>query len=369
MRLPLLFLPLSGLAISILSAQEAPEPSSSSKENKPGDRSLHEGMVLIPGGTYTRGSQHKFAETRTEYPEERPVHEVTVDGFWMDITEVTNQQFLKFTKATGYRTQAERGWDRKDFPNAPLEQLKGGALIFTPPPSDVELFRPGAEWQWWQFVQGANWRHPEGPDSDISKRMNHPVVCITHEDALAYCEWAKKRLPTEAEWERAARGGLDRKLFIWGDKALPGGKWQANVFQGEFPHNNPGLDGFKGTAPVRSFPPNAYGLYDMAGNVWEHCSDLYRPDYYESFVKLPEPKANPKGPEQPVSQPMVQEYLQTRNYPSEEPFHRLAWLWVTKGGSHLCHHTYCLRYRPAARHYSESLSPTNHTGFRCVRSK
>ena len=354
------------LAATVLQGQE-PQQTASPSPQATKSKQAPAGMVFIPGGTYRRGSDHKFDQTRAEYPEESPVHEVTVDGFWIDATEVTNRQFLKFTNATGYKTQAERGWDSKDFPNAPPEQLKGGALLFKPTPRKVELFQPGAEWQWWQFVRGANWQHPEGPSSSIANRMDHPVVCATHEDAVAYCEWAGKRLPTEAEWERAARGGLDDKLFSWGDEPKPGNKWQANVYQGEFPNKNTAEDGFPGTAPVKSFPPNAYGLYDMAGNVWEHCSDLYRPDYYKTFAKLPEPKANPKGPEQPVSQPMVQQFLQTKNYPAEAPFHRLAWLWVTKGGSHLCHHTYCLRYRPAARHYSESLSPTNHTGFRCVR--
>ena len=369
MRSSFLSLLLLGLGASSSPGQEKPTPATAPQPDRGAAQPPPEAMVWIPGGSFTRGSDHKFKQTRAEYPEEAPVHTVTVDGFWMDLTEVTNRQFMEFAKDTGYQTQAERGWDPKDFPNAPPDQLKGGALLFKSPRAKVELFRPGAEWQWWQFIQGANWRHPQGPASSIKDRMSHPVVCITHEDALAYCKWAGKRLPTEAEWERAARGGLDHKLFMWGDEPQLGGKWLANVFQGEFPNINTAKDGFPGTSPAKSFPPNSYGLYDMAGNVWEHCADLYRPDYYATFVKLPEPKANPKGPDKPVSQPMVQEFLQSKNYPAEEPFHRLAWLWVTKGGSHLCHHTYCLRYRPAARHYSESLSPTNHTGFRCVRSK
>ena len=370
MRAYLFFLLFPGLVLGPVLAREAPSPAEKEKASAtPGAPGKPpEGMAWIPGGTFTRGCDHKFDATRAEYPEERPVHSVTVDGFWMDITEVTNREFMAFTKATGYKTQAERGWSSKDFPDAPPDQLKGGALIFIPPPKEVQLFRPGAEWQWWQFVRGANWRHPGGPGSSIEAIMDHPVVCITHEDALAYCRWAGKRLPTEAEWERAARGGLQDKLFMWGDEARPGGKWQANVFQGVFPNKNTAEDGFAGTAPVKSFPANGYGLYDMAGNVWEHCSDLYRPDYFQDFIKLPDPKTNPTGPTEPLSQPMVQQWLQSKVYPDEKPFHRLAWLWVTKGGSHLCHHTYCLRYRPAARHYSESLSPTNHTGFRCVRS-
>ena len=369
MRTLFLVLLLLGLGPPFSPGQESSCPDLLSEPEKKPSATPSEGMIWIPAGRYTRGSDQKLETTRAKFPEERPVHRVTVNGFWIDTTEVTNRQFMEFTEATGYRTQAERGWDPKDFPDAPPDQLKGGALLFIPPQEKVELFRPGAEWQWWQFVRDANWRHPQGPSSGIKDKMEHPVVCVTHEDALEYCRWAGKRLPTEAEWERAARGGLDHKLYSWGDEPNPGGKWMANVFQGEFPHKNTAQDGFSGTAPVRSYPPNAYGLYDMGGNVWEHCADLYRPDYFQTFAKRPRPKANPKGPAKPVSQPMVEEYLQSKRYPAGEPFHRLAWLWVTKGGSHLCHNTYCFRYRPAARHYSESLSPTNHVGFRCVRSK
>lgn len=348
----------------------ADQPAAETSSSVQAPESAPDGMVWVPGGNYTRGESRKFPGNRAEYPEEKPVHRVTVDGFWLDETEVTNREFARFVEATGYQTQAERGWDRKDFPAAPDEQLRPGALCFTPPPQEVELFRPGAEWQWWRFISGANWRHPRGPGSDIEDKMDHPVVCVTHEDALAYCKWADKRLPTEAEWERAARGGLDHKIYVWGDEKRPNGKWFANVFQGDFPQTNLALDGFRGTSPVKSFPANSYGLYDMAGNVWEHCADLFRPDYYETFVRQEKLERNPKGPTEPVSQPMVQHYLQTGAFPvGEKPFHKLAWLWVTKGGSHLCHHTYCLRYRPAARHYSESLSPTNHTGFRCAKSK
>ena len=229
---------------------------------------------------------------------------------------------------------------------------------------------PGSEWQWWKFVEGASWQHPHGPASEIKDKMDHPVVCVTHEDALEYCKWARKRLPTEAEWERAARGGLDHKLYIWGDERHPKGEWLANVFQGEFPHKNTGDDGYFGTAPVKTFPANKYGLHDMAGNVWEHCSDLYRPEYFKTYASQTKLERNPKGPKDPISQPMAQQYVQAKKYTEgEKPFHKLAWLWVTKGGSHLCHQDYCLRYRPASRHYSESLSPTNHTGFRCAKSK
>lgn len=353
------------------SAEKKPVPEAKTPAAKGPPGPAPKGMVWIPGGTYMRGEARKLQGARTEYPEEQPVHRVTVDGYWLDATEVTNRQFAEFIKATGYQTQAEKGWDPRDFPNAPADQLKGGALCFMPPARKVELWQPGSEWQWWNFIEGGNWRHPKGPGSHIEDKLDHPVVCVTHEDAAAYCKWAGKRLPTEAEWERAARGGLDHKIYIWGDEQRPDGKWLANVFQGEFPHANLGLDGHRGTSPVKTFPANAYGLYDMAGNVWEHCSDLYRPDYFKTYTSQYIQERNPKGPprEDAVSQPMVQQYRQTGKYPDEKPFHQLAWLWVTKGGSHLCHHTYCLRYRPAARHYSESLSPTNHTGFRCAKSK
>lgn len=352
-------------------AKDSPPGAKTPVKKNASPEKVPEGMVWIPGGTYSRGEDRDIPGARSKYPEETPVHKVTVDGFWMDATEVTNAQFLKFTKATGYKTQAELGWSKKDFPQAPPEQLRAGAMCFVPPAEQVEnLFQPGAEWNWWKFIPGASWRNPQGPGSSIKDKMNHPVVCITHQDAAAYCKWAGKRLPTEAEWERAARGGLKRKLFMWGDTAMLKGKWQANVFQGEFPHLDTALDGFRSTAPVKTFPPNGYGLYDMAGNVWEHCSDLYRPEFFRTFAEREKPEKNPKGPSSPVSQPMVQMFRQAGRYPpGQKPFHPLAWLWVTKGGSYLCHAQYCLRYRPAARHYSESLSPTNHTGFRCVKSK
>ncbi|NNC88744.1 MAG: formylglycine-generating enzyme family protein [Akkermansiaceae bacterium] len=323
-------------------------------------------MVWIPGGTYTRGNDRNLGTTAT-YPEEQPAHKVTVDGFWLDATEVTNRQFMKFADETGYKTQAETGWSKEDFPKAPPDQLKPGCLVFSAPEGQVDLWQPGSEWSWWRFVEGAGWRHPTGPGSSIEDKMDHPVVCVTKEDAEAYCKWAGRRLPTEAEWERAARGGLEDAVFTWGDDPVPDGKWLANIFQGEFPHNNTALDGFAGTSPVKSFPPNGYGLYDMAGNVWEICSDLYRPDYYRSFARDPQP--NPTGPTLPVDEPRVRAFQQSGEYPEMmDPPHPLSYLWVSKGGSHLCHHSYCLRYRPAARHYAESLSPTNHAGFRTAKS-
>lgn len=327
-----------------------------------------EGMTFIPGGTYTRGEDRSLGGT-ARYPEEQPVHEVTVSSFFIDTTEVTNAQFARFVEETGYQTQAEKGFTKEDFPNAPEEQLKAGALVFEAPEGEVEKWQPGSEWQWWQFVPGANWRHPLGPDSSIEDKMDHPVVNVTKEDAEAYCKWAGKRLPTEAEWERAARGNLDHTLFIWGDKPKPDSdQWPANTFQGEFPNKNSALDGHTGSSAVKSYPPNGFGLYDMAGNVWEICSDVYRPDYFQKFSK--KPVKDPTGPplEQAITQPETMQFANGQPIPDTvEVFHPLARLWVVKGGSFLCHHTYCLRYRPAARHYSESLSPTNHTGFRCVK--
>ena len=357
----------AGGALALLSGCE--EPSITSGEGiagKEGGPTPPPGMVWIPGGTYARGEDRKVSEY-AEYPEEKPVHAVTVDGFFIDTCEVTNAQFLEFTEATGYQTRAEQGWSPDQFPKAPPGSLSPGAMVFTPPEHKVEVWRPGAEWSWWKFVAGASWRHPEGPDSSIEERMDHPVVCVTQEDARAYAKWADKRLPTEAEWELAARGGLELKVYAWGDERTPGGKWLANVFQGTFPSPDTGSDGFIGTAPVKSYPPNPFGLYDMAGNVWEHCSDYFRPDYYKVFARDPHP--NPQGPDQAINDIERQWFLQHGSYramaetpPAGTELH------AVKGGSYLCHDTYCLRFRPAARHHSEGLSPTNHTGFRCVRS-
>ncbi|MDB4508206.1 formylglycine-generating enzyme family protein [Akkermansiaceae bacterium] len=318
------------------------------------------GMVLIPGGTYLRGTPEGKGDA-TMFPEESPAHEVTVESFYMDEHEITNAQFKAFVDATDFKTQAERGWHGQGFDTtAPPESLKPGALVFSSPDQNVELFKPGAEWQWWQFIAGANWQHPTGPTSHIRDKADHPVVCITWEDANAYAEWAGKRLPTEAEWERAARGGHAEQTYVWGNEAKPDpDTWPANIFTGTFPNDDTALDGFKSTAPIKSYPPNDYGLYDMAGNVWEHCRDLYRSDAYDIFTKTG------KSPTEGISQPMIGHFLNYGNWPEDKP-HPLSTLHVSKGGSYLCHYTYCMRYRPAARHYSESLAPTNHTGFRCV---
>ncbi|MBI3850952.1 MAG: formylglycine-generating enzyme family protein [Verrucomicrobia bacterium] len=294
-------------------------------------------MVWIPGGTFWMGSD----EGQTD---ERPLHEVTVNGFWMDKTEVTNEQFEKFVRATGYVTVAERKPDPKDFPGVPSENLVPGSIVFTPPPGEVALDNHFA---WWSYVPGANWRHPEGPDSTIQGREKFPVVHVSWDDAMAYAKWAGNRLPTEAEWEFAARGGLARQPYVWGKEQVPGGKWQANIWQGRFPNENTLADGFKGAAPVASFPPNGYGLYDVAGNVWEWCADWYLPDYYAHS-----PKENPPGPD-------------TSFDPNEPGVMKR----VQRGGSYLCSDLYCIGYRPSARMKSTPDTGLSHTGFRCVRSK
>jgi formylglycine-generating enzyme required for sulfatase activity len=299
--------------------------------------SAPEGMVWIPAGKFWMGSEEGFSDTR-------PVHEVYVDGFWMDQTEVTNAQFAAFVQATGYVTVAERPPDPKDFPDAPPEKLVPGSIVFTPPDGPVPL---NNHLVWWRYVPGACWRHPEGPQSTIEGRENHPVVHVCWNDAVAYAEWAGKRLPTEAEWEYAARGGLDRKRYCWGDELCPGGRWQANIWQGHFPNENTAEDGFRGTAPVRSYPPNGYGLYDMAGNVWEWCADWYQPDYYAIS-----PARNPQGPSF-----------------SHDPLEPTIPKRVQRGGSFLCSDMYCTRYLPGGRGKGDVNSGAGHVGFRCVRSR
>jgi sulfatase modifying factor 1 len=299
------------------------------------------GMLWIPGGQFWMGT------TEDRMTDALPWHRVYVDGYWMDRSEVTNKQFAMFVKATGYVTVAERKPRPEDFPGAPPEKLVAGSVVFSPPNHPVEL---NDHYQWWSYVPNANWRHPEGPGSDIKNRMNHPVVHIAYEDAVAYCSWGGNRLPTEAEFEFASRGGLNRKRYAWGDEFLPGGRYMANTFQGHFPDLNTGEDGYLATAPVGSFPANGYGLFDMAGNVWEWTSDWYRADYYQTLATSGGIAINPKGPAESFdpSEPGVKKRVQ-------------------RGGSFLCTDQYCARYIAGARGKGEPDTGTNHLGFRCVR--
>jgi formylglycine-generating enzyme required for sulfatase activity len=310
------------------------------------------GMVWIPGGEFSMG-----AEDPTGQPgggpdpmrDARPIHRVYVDGFWMDATEVTNEQFARFVKATGYVTVAERTPRAEDFPGAPPENLVAGSVVFTPPHHEVPL---NDHYRWWSYVDGANWRHPAGPRSGIRSKDNYPVVHIAHEDAAAYCTWADGRLPTEAEWEFAARGGQSGTLYAWGNEFRPAGTWMANTHQGHFPLTDTGEDGHKGIAPVGQFPPNAYGLHDIGGNVWEWVSDWYRADYYQQLVTQGSVARNPQGP--------------TESWDPSEPSENKR---VHRGGSFLCTDQYCTRYIVGTRGKGESSTGTDHLGFRCVKDK
>ncbi len=278
-----------------------------------------------------------------EFPDAKPIHTVSVSGFWMDTHEVTNAEFAAFVKATGYITVAERPLNPAEFPGVPAAQLVPGSAVFLPPDRKLNLTNYQ---QWWQYVPGANWKHPAGPDSNLKGRENEPVVQVSYEDAAAYAKWAGKRLPTEAEWEFAARANRQNSRYYWGNSLKPAGKWVANIFQGEFPQANKAEDGYRGTAPVKSFPANPYGLYDMDGNVWEWCSDLYRPDYYRQS-----PDRNPTGPKS--------------SFDPEEPG---TVKHVQRGGSFLCSDQYCVRYIAGSRGKGETSSASNNLGFRCVRS-
>jgi len=288
-----------------------------------------------------------MGSSEPSFGDARPWHKTFVDGFWMDKTEVTNAEFAQFVKATGYITVAERKPRAEDFPTAPPENLVAVSGVFTPPAHPVAL---NDHFQWWNYVKGANWRHPEGPLSSINGKESHPVVHIAYEDALAFCKWAGKRLPTEAEYEFAERGGLDRKPYAWGDEFRPNGKFMANTFQGHFPDKNTGEDGYITTAPVASFPPNGYGLYDLSGNVWEWTSDWYRPDYYKTLADKGEVARNPQGPSDSFD-------------PSEPGVAKK----VHRGGSFLCTDQYCSRYMVGGRGKGEPDTGTNHLGFRCVK--
>jgi formylglycine-generating enzyme len=308
--------------------------------NTPAPNPAPEGMVWIPGGTFWMGCDI------CEMPDAAPAHLVTVDGFWMDETPITNAQFDKFVKATGYKTTAETEPDFENFRGSPAEKPLPGSAVFTPLSQDVSLNNPLA---WWRYTPGANWRNPEGPGSSVEGLEDYPAVHISWEDANAYAKWAGKRLPTEAEFEFAARGGLDRKFYSWGDELTPGGKWMANIYQGNFPSKNTAEDGYILTAPVTAFPPNNFGLYDMTGNVWQWCSDWYRPDYFEALAAQGIAK-NPKGPES-----------------SFDPLEPGAPKRVQKSGSFLCSDQYCARYLVGSRGKGAVDSGGSNTGFRTVK--
>ncbi len=300
-------------------------------------------MVWIPGGEFLMGSEDF-------YPEECPVHRVRVDGFWMDDHPVTVAEFRRFVKATGHVTWAERAPDPEDYPDADPQLMVPGSLVFQPTSGPVDL---NNYLNWWTWAPGADWRHPEGPDSTVHGRELHPVTHVAYADALAYAAWAGKQLPTEAQWECAARGGLEGKIFCWGDEFAPRGKMMANTWQGEFPWQNLLLDRFERTSPVKHFPPNGYGLYDMAGNVWEWTTDYFTPRHPD---EVDHPCCSPQNPR--VTTP---EHSYDQCAPGSYVPRR-----VTKGGSHLCAPNYCLRYRPAARQGEAIDTTTSHIGFRCI---
>jgi formylglycine-generating enzyme len=298
-----------------------------------------QGMVRIPGGTFRMGCAD------CGMPDAEPVHPVAVDGFWMDETPVTNTQFGAFVNATGYVTIAERKPDANDYPGVPTEKLVAGSACFKPPSGPVPLDDPNA---WWTYQPGANWKHPEGPGSSLEGRDDHPVVHIAWDDAQAYATWAGKRLPTEAEYEFAARGGLDGQRFAWGDELKPRGAWAANIWQGRFPSDDTGEDGYRSTSPVKAFPPNGYGVYDVGGNVWQWCADWYRPDYFAQ-LKSQGTARNPKGPIDSAD-------------PQEPGIPKR----VQKGGSFLCSDQYCARYLVGSRGRGATDSGGVNVGFRCV---
>ncbi|RZK73599.1 MAG: formylglycine-generating enzyme family protein [Pedobacter sp.] len=334
MRSNLIFLTFAlGLFIFSCGRLSKEEPNDSSETRK---AVAKDGMVLVKAGTFTMGSEDpSFADAQ-------PLHQVTLSSFWMDEHEVTNEQFAKFVAATGYKTVAEREIDPKDFPGIPLESLVPGSAVFSPPsPStQVSLDDP---LQWWKYVNGASWKHPFGTDSEAAAKK--PVVHISYTDAEAYAKWAGKRLPTEAEWEYAARAGKEQQTYYWGTELKPSGKWKANIFQGRFPNGDTKEDGHQGVADVKSYPANAFGLYDMDGNVWEWCADYYRPDYYRSSASK-----NPTGPKD--------------SYDPQEPGLVKR---VQRGGSFLCSDEYCNRYKAGSRGKGEINSASNNLGFRCVK--
>ncbi len=298
--------------------------------------------VWVPSGSFVMGSNE-------HYEEERPAHKVSVSGFYMDCFAVTNRQFSRFVSETGHVTEAEREVDPALYPDADPALLKPASLVFVQPPGPVDLRDLR---HWWHYIAGADWRHPQGPESSLQGRDNHPVVHIGHADAQAYAEWCGGRLPTEAEWEYAARGGATDSEYAWGDELVPDGRYMANTWQGTFPWENLALDGHVGTAPVGSYAPNGFGLYDMIGNVWEWTADWYQ-EHGKIATRSCCTVENPRGPEQEASiDPRADGPAVGRR--------------VTKGGSHLCAPSYCRRYRPAARMAQPIDTSTCHLGFRCV---
>jgi formylglycine-generating enzyme required for sulfatase activity len=288
-------------------------------------------MIRIEGGVFRMGSKHAH---------EGPIHRVAVSPFFIDVHELTNAEFAQFIQATGHVTVAEQAPTREEFPDAPPDKLVPGALVFSGTDRPVPL---DDYTRWWSYVPGANWRHPQGPHSNIEGKDNYPVVHVVYADAAAYCGWAGKRLPTEAEWEYAARGGLDQATYTWGNDRRQDHEKMANLWEGAFPYHDTAGDGYHRTAPVHSFPPNGYGLFDMAGNVWEWTSDWYAPSFD------PSPAVNPHGPE--------------KSYDPQDPATQKR---VIKGGSFLCNDSYCQGYRPSARMAADINTPMEHTGFRCV---
>jgi formylglycine-generating enzyme required for sulfatase activity len=309
----------------------------------PGSAPPFPDMLWIPGGTFAMGSE-------AHYPEERPVHRVTVDGFWMDRCPVTNARFRSFVGATNHVTFAEIPPNAADYPGAKPDMLYAGSLVFVKPPGRVDRRDIG---NWWQYVRGADWRHPYGPQSAIDGLDNHPVVHVTFGDAEAFAQWEGKVLPTEAEWEFAARGGLEGAAYAWGDEFIPGGKMMANTWQGEFPWQNFRTDGYEGTSPVDAFPANGYGAHDMIGNVWEWTTDWYEPRHPGEANKACCIPRNPRGG------------CEIESYDPRQPGIRIPRK-VLKGGSHLCAPNYCRRYRPAARFPEPVDTSTCHVGFRCI---
>jgi len=322
--------------------------SSRSNEKESSGDSKPAGMVLIQGGQFTMGT-----DDQESYNHERPAHRVSVNSFWIDETEVTNAQYEEFVKATGYITIAERKPDWEELrkqvppgtPKPPDSLMQAGSLVFHAPAEPVLLNDYS---QWWEWKKGVNWRHPNGPGSDLEGKSNHPVVHIAYDDALAFAKWKGKRLPTEAEWEFASRGGTQER-YVWGEEVSPQGKFMANTFQGSFPVKNLREDGFESTSPVKSFPPNNYGLYDMIGNVWEWTSDWYDANYFQTLSKNVITE-NPRGP--------------PKSFDPQDPF---AMKRVAKGGSFLCASNYCVNYRPSARQATAFDSGQSHIGFRCVK--